>query len=264
MRIDVYSMTGEKSGTAELPPRLFEAPINEGLMHLAVMLQQSNRRRPIAHAKTRGEVVGSTRKIFQQKGTGRARRGPIRTPIMKGGGRAFGPSKERNFRKEMPRGQRHAALFSSLSLQAKAGKILGLEAYGADCKTKTFFALLQKLPVAIGRKIVVVLPQHLTALERGSRNVPGVKTLLAAYLNPEDVLTAHHIVFLVEALRVAEETFGGRSQRIQKNQKKQKNNAVGLGVTSSKTRVKTSSESSVSSDSSDSSPASSTSSKKHP
>ena len=208
MKIDVYSMIGGKSGTAELPPALFEAPINESLMHLAVMMQQSNRRRPIAHAKTRGEVIGSTRKVYQQKGTGRARRGPIRTPIMKGGGKAFGPSKERNFRKDMPRLQRHAALRSSLSLQAKAGKILGLEEYGADFKTKTFFTLLQKLPVAIGRKILVVLPQHMAALERGSRNVPGVKTLLAAYLNPEDVLTAYHIVFLMEALKVAEEVFG--------------------------------------------------------
>lgn len=213
MTIDVYAATGEKKGTAELPPALFEARVNPGLMHLAVRRQQANRRRPIAHVKHRGEVRGSTRKLYQQKGTGRARRGPVRSPLMRGGGRAFGPRSERNFARAMPRKQRCAALFSSLSFVAKEQRILGLEGYGEDAKTKTFLALLRKLPVAVGRNVLFVLPRRISALERGSRNVHGVKTLLASYLNPEDVLRARHIVFLTEALAVAEETFGKKPKK---------------------------------------------------
>ena len=105
---------------------------------------------------------------------------------------------------------RRAALFSCLSASAKAGRIVGLENYGTDHKTKVFVDLLVKLPVSPGRKIVFVLPKHMEALERGSRNVPGVKTILAQYLNPEDVLGAHSLVFLVEALKVAEDIFTKR------------------------------------------------------
>ena len=75
MKIDVYSATGAKTGSLDLPAVLFEATINQGLMHQAVVMQQSNRRRPIAHVKNRGEVIGTTKKAYAQKGTGRARRG---------------------------------------------------------------------------------------------------------------------------------------------------------------------------------------------
>lgn len=235
MTIDVYTATGEKKGTVELPATLFAAPVHSALMHRMVILQRSNARRPIAHVKTRGEVVGSTRKLYQQKGTGRARRGPIRSPLLRGGGKTFGPRKERNFVLKMSKGERHAALFSCLSSAAKQGKVLGLEGYGfrqgsegqeglrGASKTKTFVAFLKKLPVPLGRKILFVLPKHMEALERGSRNVPGVKTVLASYLNPVDVLGAHSIVFLVDALRVAEETFGGKSPKILKKPKKPTN-----------------------------------------
>lgn len=214
MTIDVYTNTGEKNGSMELPGALFNAEVNEGLMHEALVRQQSNRRTNIAHVKTRSEVIASTRKLYQQKGTGRARRGSASANLLKGGAKAFGPRNDRNFTKQMPKTMRRRALFSCLSYAAKSGKIIGLENYGSDAKTKTFINLLSKLPVAIGRKIVFVLPAHIEALERGSCNVPGVKTLLAQYLNPEDVLGAHHIVFLVEAVRKVEEIFGRRLSKL--------------------------------------------------
>lgn len=207
MKIDVYTALGTKKGSLELPAVMFEAPIRKGLMHLALVRQQSNRRHPIAHVKHRGEIAGSTKKLFQQKGTGRARRGPIRSPLLRGGGKAFGPRNEANFRKEMPKKMRRAALFSCLSLRAKEGAILGLEDYPDEVKTKTCLALLKKLPIELGRKITIVLPRRHRGLELSARNLPGVKTLLAGYLNPEDVLGSKNIIFLVEAVRVAEETF---------------------------------------------------------
>lgn len=214
MKSDLYSSDGKKKGTVDLPAILFEAPVSEGLMHFALLMQQSNRRMPIAHTKARGEVQGSTRKLFRQKGTGRARRGSSRANLLKGGAKSFGPKNNRNFTINMPKKMRRRALFSSLSKAAQDGKVLALEGYGDDSKTKTFVNLLSALPVSQGRKIVFVLPSHMEALERGASNVPGVKTILAPYLNPEDIIGAYHLVFLVDALKVAEDTFchGERSR----------------------------------------------------
>lgn len=220
MKIDVYTSTGTKKGTLDLPEAIFGARINKGLIHLALVRQQGNRRLAVAHAKSRGEVVGSTKKLYQQKGTGNARRGPIRSPLMRGGGKAFGPKKSANFTRSMPKKMRRAALFSSLSMQAKNGKILGLENYPAETKTKTFVTLLKKLPVPFGRAIVVVTAGKHESLERSARNVPNVKTLPAGYLNPEDVLRAHSIIFLTDAVKVAQETFG-QKERKEKNETKE-------------------------------------------
>jgi large subunit ribosomal protein L4 len=208
MQISVYTATGTKSGSLELPAGLFEAPVNKGLMHLALIRQQSNRRCAIAHVKNRGEIVGSTKKLFKQKHTGKARRGPIRSPLMKGGGKAFGPRNNANFIKEMPKKMRRAALFSCLSFRAQEeGALLALENYGGEVKTKTFMSLFEKLPVIHGRKIVFVVSEKNPAFELSARNVPGVKILSAKYLNPEDILGAKNIVFFVDAVKLAEETF---------------------------------------------------------
>ena len=207
MKIDVFTSTGAKAGQLDLPPAIFEAPLRSGLMHLALVRQQSNRRKPIAHAKHRGEIAGSTKKLFQQKGTGRARRGPIRSPILRGGGKAFGPRNEANFIKEMPKKMRRAALFSCLSLRAKEGSILGLENYPDEVKTKAFIALLKKLPVELGRRITVIIADRHRAIELSARNIPGVKTLLVNYLNPEDVLGSSKLIFLVDAVQMAQKIF---------------------------------------------------------
>ena len=240
MTIDVYTSTGTKKGTMELPPALFDVEVNTGLMHEALVRQQSNRRNPIAHVKTRSEVIASTKKLYQQKGTGRARRGSANANLLKGGAKAFGPRNERNFVKNMPRAMRRNALFSCLTTSARAGRIIGLdptapagsagqgEGLLATGKTKDFVALLVKLPVSPGRKIVFVLPSHSEALERGARNVPGVKTILAQYLNPEDVLGAHHLVFLVEAIKVAEETFARKRRGIRREEEEEKNGKKGV------------------------------------
>ncbi|MBU0766559.1 50S ribosomal protein L4 [Patescibacteria group bacterium] len=213
MNIDVYSSTGTKKGTVALPKELFESPINEGLMHQALVRQQSNRRSPIAHTKSRGEISGSTRKLFAQKGTGRARRGSIRSPLLRGGNKAFGPLNNANFIKDMPRIMRRKALFSCLSLQAKNGKIIGLESYPEAIKTKDLYKLLEKLPTNIGRHILLVTDKKHEALSLSARNIPRVKTVQVSYLNPEDILRSYHIVFLVDAIKKAEEVFSGKEKK---------------------------------------------------
>lgn len=208
MTIDVYTATGAKKGTATLPKSLFEASVNEGLMHQAVVRTLSNARNTVAHVKKRGEIRGSTRKLFQQKGTGRARRGSVRSAVLRGGNKPFGPLKNANFIKNMPQKMRRAALYSALSAQAKNGKIIGLESYPEKISTKDAVAMLQKMPVDLGRKIIIVTPEKNAHLCLSTGNLHAVETVMVQYINPEMILGAHHIIFMVDALKKAEEIFG--------------------------------------------------------
>lgn len=207
MNYTVYSLTGEKKGTQALSEALFGAKLQKGLMHQAFVMQQSNRRQSPAHAKTRGEVVGSTKKVYQQKHTGRARRGPIRSPTVRGGGKAFGPRNERNFTKRMPKEMRHAAIRACLSFQAKREGIMGLDAFPETIKTKQVHGFLSKIPVELGRRILFVLPGAHKALQYSARNIPGVMTVDAAYLNPEQILLARNVIFVGDAIARAEAIF---------------------------------------------------------
>jgi large subunit ribosomal protein L4 len=208
MTIDVYTSTGAKKGTATLPKALFEANINEGLMHQAVIRQQSNVRNTVAHTKSRGEVQGSTRKLFQQKGTGRARRGSVRSPVLRGGNKAFGPKSNANFVLEMPKKMRRAALASSLSLQMKNGAVFGLESYPEEIKTKDARKMLEKMPVELGRKIIIVTADNNASVNLSVRNIKNVRTVMAQYLNPLDVLGSRQIVFMVDAIKKLEQIHG--------------------------------------------------------
>lgn len=217
MTITVYSSTGAKKGTLDLPLDLFGGPVNQGLMHQAVLMQQGNRRGAVAHVKVRGEVVGSTKKMFQQKHTGNARRGPIRSPLMKGGGKTFGPRSIANFTRAMPKKMRHAAIRSCLAYQAKKGIIMALESYPEEVKTKTAATLLTKLPIDIGRPLLLVTPAAHKGLSLSMRNIPHVKTVLASYLSAEDVVHARAIVFVGDAIETARKVFVEGGEKAEKS-----------------------------------------------
>lgn len=222
MNVDLYTISGEKKGTTELPGTLFGGAVNNGLIHQVLLLQQSNRRRPIAHAKHRGEVQGSTRKLYQQKHTGRARRGSVRSPLLRGGGKSFGPRKERNFSVAMPQNMRHAALRSCLSLQAKNGVIMAIEALPELKKTKESTAFLKKISVDLGRFTLFVTAAKAEHFLRCTKNIRGCKTILSQYLNPEDVLKSRRVFFTLDALTHAEKLFGKAQEKAQKTQTIQK------------------------------------------
>lgn len=208
MTIDVFSVTGSKVKSMDLPASLFGADANWGLMHQAVVMQQANRRQSPAHVKTQSEVQGSTRKIKPQKHTGGARHGAIRNSLMRGGGKSFGPRNTRNWTKDMPQKMRHAALRSCLSVMASKGAIVALENFPETIKTKTLADLLKKLPVSYGRNILIVSPSEHASLQLSARNIAKTETVRAAYLNAEEVLKAKHIVFLVDAITEADKLFG--------------------------------------------------------
>ena len=206
MNIDLYSQKGEKLKTIKVTDIIFDAEINEGLMHQALVRQHSNARVNLAHTLTKGELRGGGAKPYRQKGTGRARQGSIRNPHYKGGGVAMGPRSNRNFEKDMPKKQRRKALFSALSLKMKDGGIAALDKYEAkEIKTKDFLEMLNKLPEA--RRTLVVLDKKNEILEKSARNIPNVKILLVNYLNIADLVKYEKVLFLEPALKKAEEIF---------------------------------------------------------
>jgi len=206
MKVDLYDASGSKKGSIDLNASLFEAKINPDLMHRAVVMRLANRRNPIAHTLTRAEVSATTKKAFRQKGSGNARRGARTTNLLRGGGVTHGPRNDRNFSKDMPKKERRAALFSSLSVKAKDKDVFALEKFDAkEPKTKLFVALLKKLPEA--KKYLFVLEGRNEIIERSAANLPGIKTIHAGYLNPYDVLHAEKVCFLSDALPVLEKTF---------------------------------------------------------
>jgi large subunit ribosomal protein L4 len=209
MKLDLYTQTGEKKGQIEASKRIFEAKINNDLMHQALVMQHANRRNPYAHTLNKGEVRGGGRKPYAQKSTGNARQGSTRNPQWKGGGVSFGPRKERNYTVMMPKKQRRAALFSALSLKAKNNEIFALENYEVkDVKTKYFALMISKLPVE--KDLLIVLPGKDITIEKSSKNIPFVKTILVNYLNIADLQKYNKVMFLKDALSEIEKVFSDK------------------------------------------------------
>jgi large subunit ribosomal protein L4 len=148
MRADIYNTDGKKTGTVELPDRVFNASWSADLVHDVVVAMQGNKRFNIAHAKDRSEVRGGGRKPWRQKGTGRARHGSIRSPIWRGGGATFGPRSERDFSKKINKKARAASLAMILSRKLKEKEILFVDSVSLDAvktaEAKKMLASLSK------------------------------------------------------------------------------------------------------------------------
>ena len=199
----VYDRDGKETGTLELPASVFDAPVNEAVLHQAVRRQQANDRQGTHETKTRGEVSGGGKKPWKQKGTGRARQGSTRAPQWRHGGTVFGPH-PRSYEQKMPRKQRRLALRSALSVKSQEGAVRIVEEIALEApKTRIVAALFDEM--GAGARTLFVIPEHDLMLEKSTRNLAGVKTILATNLNPTDVLTADTIVFTRSALTQVEE-----------------------------------------------------------
>jgi large subunit ribosomal protein L4 len=199
MKVPVKNMAGERVGEVELNRLIFEAPINTALMHQALVRQLANARRGTAKTKTRGEVNGSTRKLWRQKHTGRARQGSRKAPHWRKGGTVFGPI-PRSYAQRMPKNMRLAALRSALSVKAADNRIVVLDALTLDApKTQTVAAMLQRLDIA-GAKALILLAGRDPNVERSVRNLAGVQYLRAQYLNVRDVLGSDVVLMPQNAL----------------------------------------------------------------
>jgi large subunit ribosomal protein L4 len=206
MQVPVYNVQGEQVSEAELRDDIFGAPINEALMHQALVRQMANARLGTHKTKTRGEVSGGGRKPWRQKGTGRARQGSIRAPHWRGGGTVFGPQ-PRSYRQSMPRKMRRQALRSVLSVKAGESQVVVLDALEmAEPRTKEIRNLLQNL--GIDSSALILLPGRDETILRSVRNLPEVRTLVAQYLNVRDLLQYDYILMPLDSLAVIEGILG--------------------------------------------------------
>ncbi|MBU0476555.1 50S ribosomal protein L4 [Patescibacteria group bacterium] len=212
MLVDVFNQDGGKAGQTRLPKEIFEVPANSDLVHQAVVSQMANKRRVIAHTKDRGEVRGGGKKPWRQKGTGRARHGSSRSPIWRGGGITFGPTKERVFKKIIPKKMRRKALFMVLSAKAKENLIVVLEDLKVEqIKTKKMIEVIGNLKKGIkdftGKSILIALSGVDKNVILAARNIPKVETIEARNLNCLDLLSFKYLLLSKEAIKVIKETF---------------------------------------------------------
>ncbi|MEE8413603.1 MAG: 50S ribosomal protein L4 [Dehalococcoidales bacterium] len=208
MKASVYNLAGEVVDQIEVDDRVFGVPFNQAVVHQAMVRQRANARQGTASTKTRGEVSGSTRKLFRQKGTGNARAGSIKSPLRRGGGIIFGP-KPRSYRQAMPKKMRQLALRCVLSEKVRDEDLVILEQLEFEkIKTKEMAGVLNALEVKSSALIVTSGVEE--NVVKSARNLPKVKTTPAGLLNVLDILTHKKLLMTVAAVRGAEELWGER------------------------------------------------------
>jgi large subunit ribosomal protein L4 len=202
MQIDVVDTQGKVVGTTELDETVWGIEPHIAVMHQALVRQQANARLGTADTKTRGEVRGGGRKPWRQKGTGRARQGSIRAPQWKGGGVVFGPH-PRKYTKAMPKQMRRLAVRSALSAKQQDSRITVVRGLAdVEPRTKAFKTVLATLPES--RSYLIVTPESIDSLRRGTANLERIKTIVAGFLNVRDVLKFERLVVAEEAIAVIE------------------------------------------------------------
>jgi len=206
MQTPVYNIQGQQVSEVDLRDEIFAAPINEGLMHQALVRQLANARLGTHKTKRRGEVAGGGRKPWRQKGTGRARQGSIRSPQWRGGGTVFGPQ-PRSYEKKMPRKMRRQALRSALSIKVAGAQVKVIDALEmSEPRTREVLDILQNL--GVDSSALILLPQRDEIVLRSVRNLPKVRTLVAQYLNVRDLLKYDYILVPLASLEVIEGFLG--------------------------------------------------------
>jgi large subunit ribosomal protein L4 len=206
VKVPVYGLNGEVAEQIELSEAVFAIPFNESVVHQAMVRQLANGRQGTASTKTRGEVSGSTRKLYAQKHTGRARRGDIKSPLLRGGGVVFGP-KPRSYRQSMPKKMRRLALKCLLSAKIREGNVrLVQELDFKEPKTKDMVNVLSSL--GIDSSALIVTAQSTLNVTRSAANLAEVKVVPAALVNVLDLLSYETLVATVPAIRNIEQIWG--------------------------------------------------------
>jgi large subunit ribosomal protein L4 len=211
VQVPVYNVGGEVLRNIEISDAVFGVPMNEAVVHQALVKQRADARQGTSDTKGRGEVAGSGKKLFAQKHTGEARAGDRRSPTRRHGGVAFGPH-PRDYTKAMPKKMRRLALRCLLSSKASDGGLKVLDKFSFEApKTKEMIKLLDILKLEKTALIVTSAPE--TNVIKSARNIPGVKTLPANTLNAVDLLSHEALLMTEDAVRRAEQIWGeGLSQ----------------------------------------------------
>jgi len=215
VEVPVYNLDGEVVKRIEISDDIFGVPFNEAVVHQAMVRQQANARQGTADTKTRGEVSGSSAKMFRQKGTGFARAGTRRSPLRRGGGVIFGPH-PRSYRQAMPKKMRRLALRCVLSAKAEDGELMVLEQLKLEePRTKEAARILAAL--GVDSSVLIVTDEPEANLVMSARNLVRVKTLPANLLNMLDILSCKRLLMTEAAVRKAEQLWGQKSSRRENN-----------------------------------------------
>jgi large subunit ribosomal protein L4 len=207
VKLTVQNIKGGTVRRIDVRDDVFDAPPNKALVHQVTVGQLANLRQGTAETKTRGNVSGGGRKPRPQKGTGSARAGSIRSPIWKGGGVVFGPH-PRSYRQRTPKRMRRLALLSVLSDKVRDGELVVLDSFALEeARTAEMAEVLGALD-ATSSVLLVVDGSDQGALA-ASRNIKKLKTLPANLLNALDLMNHRKVIMTVEAVRKAEEIWGG-------------------------------------------------------
>ena len=200
-KLDVLDVAGKKAGSVDLPADLFDAQTNVPLIHQVVVAQQAAARQGTQSTKRHGEVSGTGKKPFKQKGTGRARQGSLRAPQMRGGYVTHGP-KPRDYDQRTPKKMKAAAVRGAVSDRARNGRlhVINEFAIGQTPSTKAAAAILAQLTQR--RNVLIVLDRTDDLSYKSLRNIQGVHVLPVDQLNAYDVLLSDDVIFTKSALDV--------------------------------------------------------------
>lgn len=205
LSLSIYSIDGKIQKTIELPKEVFAVTVNPSLLAQAIRVYLINQRQGNVKVKTRGEVIGSTRKIYRQKGTGKARHGAIKAPIFVGGGIAHGP-KQKEYNLKFNKKEKKLALYGVLSSKLKEKKIFGLDekALTMDPKTKTIANFLKELKLVGKNNLMILKKLETNNLVLAMRNIPNLSFIDVNSLNPYMILKSSNLIFVENALEVFE------------------------------------------------------------
>jgi len=206
MTIDVFDKQNNKVDTVKLPDKTFNIRWNPDLVHQALVAQLANQQRAWAHAKGRSEVRGGGRKPWRQKGTGRARHGSIRSPLWKGGGVTFGPTKEKKSTKKINKKMKQLAIFSIFSKKIKDNELKVIDKFDvASNKTKEWYKIFKNLVDL--RSKTLLISSLANNIHKSIANIKNVEAISSHSLNVYDLLKNKNIILEKEAIKEIEEHY---------------------------------------------------------
>jgi len=205
-QVDILSSAGEPTGSVELPTSLFGAEVSEYALYRAVVTYEANQRQGNASTKGRSEVCRTGKKHHRQKGTGWARRGSLRSPLVRGGGVAFGP-KPRSYYSKLPKSLKRLAFRSALTLKGESGQVKVVDDFEfPEPSTKSFQQVIEACGLE-GQKVLFVAPENVPVLVRSCRNLPRVRMTHVETLCAYDVVAADVVLFTRKALGKLAQTY---------------------------------------------------------
>ncbi len=214
-QMPVHNVRGEVVGNVKLRDDVFAVPVNQAVVHQALVRQLANARQGTSSTKTRSQVAGGGRKPFRQKGTGRARRGSDSSPLLRGGGVIFGPH-PRDHRQEMPKKMRRLALRSVLSAKATDNEMVVVDKLKfKEPKTSEMAQILDAL--GVDTSVLIVTDELDINLYKSARNIEGTKILPAGMLNIGDLLSHRKLLLTKKAVRAVEGVAAAESKKLVKS-----------------------------------------------